>query len=116
MLSLVNRVRGRMSLTVINDIKPFVMTLCAFLLCSATSGTIAAYREKPIAGFSGSNNKVEAFLPGVLPAGRTFCQRSDHYAAYPAGQTNGCQFQTPQQSQAGIKVLNWSVVWEQPCI
>ncbi len=27
--------------------------------------------------FSGANNKVEAFLPGVLPAGRTFYQRSN---------------------------------------
>jgi hypothetical protein len=41
----------------VDGILPFVMTSCASLPCSATSGKIAAHQKKPIAGFPGSSDK-----------------------------------------------------------
>ena len=46
------------------------MTLCAFVLCSAISGIITAYREKPIAGFLAQITKWKPFC-------QEFCQLAE---------------------------------------
>ena len=58
-----------------SKVLPFVMYSPASLACSATPGKTAAREEVLMAGFPGSTNKAEGVLPGVLPVGRTFCQR-----------------------------------------